>query len=268
MLAGQRPEGDPLAIANGQKFKALIPVADISMLARVADALLLSPSVARVVILAQEPEALLVGDTAQLASNPRVSLAVSHSGIAASVANIAGTSCAPWPVLVTTADHALLTPDMIETFAKAAAEHDVAIGVVERRTIENSYPESRRTWLKFSDGHYSGANLFALRNARVREALALWSGIEQDRKTGWKLLARFGPSLFLRALTRTIDFTKALKIAGERLGVDAAPVILADAEAAIDVDKPCDLALVERILSRGTASLDRLILGHSKPKPV
>lgn len=249
LLAGERPGGDPLARAMGQTYKALIQVAGRSMLARSAEALLASPSVTRVVILAQEPEAMLVGDTAALAAHPRVRLAVSAARIATSIAAVAGTEIAPWPVLVTTADHALLTPEMIETFIAGAGERDVAIGVGERRHVETRYPMTQRTWLKFSDGHYSGANLFALQNARVASALALWSGVEQHRKTVWRLVTKFGPWLLLRTLTRSIGFEDAIQRAGNRLGISAVAVILPQPEAAIDVDKQSDLRLVETILS-------------------
>ena len=114
--------------------------------------------------------------------------------------------------------------------------------------MEAAYPETRRTWLKFGDGHFSGANLFAFRNARVEAALRLWSDVEKDRKKGLKLVSRFGPLLLIRALTRTIALPEALARAGIGLGVLARAVVLRDPEAAIDVDKPGDHELAERIL--------------------
>ena len=249
LLAGQRPGGDPLAAHFGLASKALIPVAGVSMLRRVADTLLETPEIRRVVILAQDPEALLVGDAAPLRARPRVVLARSGPGIATSIAEVAGSADAPWPVLITTADHVLLTSAMISEFLGGATACDVAIGFGERRTVERGYPETRRTWLRFSDGQYSGANLFALRNAKVGAALALWAGIEQHRKKGWKLVSRFGPRLLVRALTRSISLEAGLERAGARLSIAARPVVLSAAEAAIDVDKLDDLTLAEAILS-------------------
>lgn len=249
LLAGQRPDGDPLAEFCGQKYKALIPVAGTSMLLRVAKALLGSKKIGRIVILAQEPEELIIGDTAQLNDDPRICFAQSNDGIATSIAAVAGTTIAPWPLLVTTADHALLTVEMIEELLADAAERDISIGVGERSNIENLYPMTRRTWLKFSDGHFSGANLFALRDGKAMAALDLWSTVERDRKKSWKIISRFGPYLLLRALTRTITFQDAIRKAGNRLGLNAGPVVLSQPEAAIDVDKPSDLELAETILS-------------------
>ncbi len=249
LLAGDRPGGDPLARHFGVPRKALVAVAGRTMLGRVAATLLASPRIRRVVILAQDPHALMVGDAAALADHPKVVLASSGRGIAASIAAIAGSAAAPFPLLVTTADHVLLTERMLAEFLAGTADCDAAFGVGERRTLEASYPGSRRTWLRFPDGHYSGANLFALRNVRVATALNLWEGYEQDRKRPWKLFARFGPHLLVRALTRTISFRAAVRRAGARLSLCVKPIILSAAEAMIDVDKLADLELAETILS-------------------
>lgn len=248
LLAGERPGGDPLAAHFGVSSKALIPIAGVSMLRRVAATLLSVPQLRRIVILAQEPGALLVGDAADLENHPRIVLGRSSAGIASSIASVVGSDLAPWPVLITTADHALLTAAMVSEFLTAAQDCDLAVGFGERRVVEACYPMTRRTWFKFSDGHFSGANLFALRNPRVRRALQLWADVEQDRKKTWKLITCFGPSLALRACTHSIDLQLALERAGARLRLFAKSVVMSAAEAAIDVDKPSDHVLAEAIL--------------------
>ena len=253
LLAGQRPGENAFAQAHGVAYKALIPVGGEPMLGRVARTLLHSRSIARIVVLAQEPEALLAGDLAWMADDPRIAPAPSGDGIARSIAAMAGSEAAPFPLLITTADHVLLTPEMIETFLATTGGTDVTIALVHRRTIEARYPETRRTWLRFSDGDYSGANLFALGTAKAGPAVDLWSTVEKDRKKALRLMMHFGPLLALRAITRTISLDGALAAAGKRIGVRVRAVHLPFAEAAIDVDKPADLMLAERILSRRIA---------------
>lgn len=249
LLAGQRPGTDPLASHFGQRWKALVPIHGEAMLSRVARTLLASPGIDRVVVLAQEPEAMFVGDCAWLEREPRIASARSSGGIAASVAAVAGSATAPWPVLVTTADHPLLTPAMVQAMIVAGST-DVAVGVVGRRTLLGAYPENRRTWLRFAGEAWTGANLFALRTERALPVLRAWRAVEQDRKKALRLLWHFGPWLALRAITRTITLGGALAQVGRRLRCAIAPVALPFAEAGIDVDKPSDHALAERILSR------------------
>jgi CTP:molybdopterin cytidylyltransferase MocA len=248
LLAGQRPGRDPLAAAFGQEWKALVPIAGEAMLSRVARTLLASPSIARILVVAQQPDALFVGDCAWMAGEPRIATGLSGAGIATSVAAIAGSAAAPWPVLATTADHPLLTPEIVEAMLAGAGEADVAVGVVGSRVLLAAYPDNRRTWLKFADDGWTGANLFALRTPAATQALAAWSAVEQDRKKALKLVWHFGAFLAIRAFTRTITLGGAMKRAGRRLGFEARPVALPFAEAGIDVDKPSDHALAEAIL--------------------
>jgi GTP:adenosylcobinamide-phosphate guanylyltransferase len=254
LLAGERPGGDPLAAVADAPAKALIQVAGEAMLARVARTLLAAPSVGEVLILSQDPERLLALAPDWIAGEPRIRTAVGGGGISTSLAGIVGSDVAPWPVLVTTADHPLLTVAMIEHFVAAAREADLAVAMAERATVLAAYPDNRRTWLKLRDGAWSGANLFALGSPRAQAALTAWSEVEQDRKKAVRLLSHFGPWLAFRALTRTIGLADALAQAGRRLGLNARLVPMVEAEAAIDVDKPADLALAERILAAREAS--------------
>jgi CTP:molybdopterin cytidylyltransferase MocA len=254
VLAGRRPGEDGFAAAHGVTAKALIPVDGEPMLGRVVRTLLASPSVARIVVLAQDAEALLAGELAWMADEPRIATAEAGDGISTSIGRIAGTDAAPWPVLVTTADHPLLRPEMVETFIAGAEGADSAFAMVERGVVEGLHPGTRRTWLKTGDGHYSGANLFALMTEASKLGTDFWARAEKDRKSPLKLLRYLGPVIFLRAVTRTISLREAAERAGRKAGIRLKAVTLPFAEAAIDVDKPADLELAERILAARPAS--------------
>ncbi len=248
VLAGQRPGTDPLAAAFGETHKALVQIAGQSMLSRVLRTMLAAPSIGRIVVLAQQPEALLAGPLGWATQHPRIVPMISTGGIAQSIADVAGSRDAPWPAFVTTADHPLLTVELVECFLGRADETDISVGAVEQSTVQARYPACKRTWLKFSDGAYSGANMFALRNSKTAAALRLWSAAEQDRKNAVRLFLHFGPRLAARAITRTIGFDAAIAAAGRKLGVSARLIALDDPDAAIDVDKPGDHQLAEAIL--------------------
>jgi CTP:molybdopterin cytidylyltransferase MocA len=249
VLAGRRPGEDGFAAAHGVAAKALIRAGGEPMLGRVARTLLETPSIGRIVVLAQEAAELLTGDLAWMADEPRIATAQAGDGISASVGRLAGTDAAPWPVLITTADHPLLRPEMVETFIAGAAGADSAFAMVERSIVERVHPDTRRTWLKAADGHYSGANLFALMTPASKAGTDFWARAEKDRKRTLKLLSFLGPGMFLRAVTRTISLQDAAERTGRKMGLRLRAVPLPFAEAAIDVDKPADLELAERILA-------------------
>jgi GTP:adenosylcobinamide-phosphate guanylyltransferase len=244
LLAGQRPGENQFAAGFGVALKPLIPLAGQTMIERVVTTLGNCPDIGRILILTQSPDAI----AAVLPDSPAVVISASGDGIARSVAAVAGGPDAPWPVLVTTADHVLLTPETVADFLAQGEGGDVAVAMVERRTVLRRFPATQRTWLRFAGGAYTGANLFALNRPAAAAALSVWSEVEADRKKGWRLIARFGPILLIRALTRTITLHHALERAGARLGIVVKPVILDDACAAVDVDKPADHALATAVL--------------------
>ena len=248
LLAGQRPGTDPLAAAFGGEWKALVPLAGRPMLARCIENLLAVGEVAGITVLSQSPQALLADPQVRAAADDgRVRFEQSGAGIASSVKSFAGRNV-PWPVLVTTADHPLLRPETVSAFLAAAGACDVAVGMVERAVVRGAFPDNRRTWLRFRGGSWTGANLFALNGAAAGRLLDVWAEVEQHRKKGWRLIARFGPWLLLRALTRTITLHAALGAAGRRFGVKVKAVALDDALAAVDIDKVSDHALATRII--------------------
>lgn len=243
LLAGSRPGGDPFAAANGVKAKALIPVAGEPMIARPVRALLANARISQVRVLAQDGSLLVP----VLPSGKRLSVEPSGATIAATLEAILADPATRFPLLVTTADHALLDDAMIDDFCERAVGADVAIGLVERSGLKARLPQTRRTWIGFRDGAYSGANLFALGSPKAARAVQLWREVEQDRKKGWKLLTALGlPGLLGLIRLRTLDQT--LSAMGDKLQLTLRAVEMANPLAAVDVDKPADLALVEAIL--------------------
>jgi len=245
LLAGSRPGGDPLAQSYGVELKALIPVAGEPMVRHPAQALLACPDITGVTVLAQQPKRIAEA----VPADPRLRVMESQGTIAETLLRLCDDPETPWPLLVTTADHALLTPEMIHEVCWDATGSDIGIGVVSRRRLLASFPDSRRTWLRFKGEAFTGANLFVLRSEKVRGAVELWRTVEQDRKKVGKLIWSLGPKLFLNLLLRRLTIESLLHKVGVRLGVSIRAVRLSQAQAAIDVDKPSDHEQVERILA-------------------
>jgi GTP:adenosylcobinamide-phosphate guanylyltransferase len=244
LLAGSRPAGDPLARAMGARHKALIPVAGEPMVLRPLRALLESPGVGEIIVLTQEPDDL----RPVLPDDVRLSIRASRGTIAETLEELILKREIAFPLLVTTADHALLDRQMIGEFIEKAAGADLAVGVVERQALLERLPQTKRTWLAFRGGAYSGANLFALGSIKSLAAIEQWRSVEQDRKKGWRVLAALGPVLLLGALLRLRTLDQSIASVGRRLGMSARAVMLGNPLAGVDVDKIEDHALVEEIL--------------------
>jgi molybdopterin-guanine dinucleotide biosynthesis protein A len=251
VLAGSRASGDPLCAAHQVETKALIPVGGEPMLTRVLRALSQSGQ------LRQAPFVSGLSETSfnQARSGmPAILTASVTGGPASSVLGVLESS-APSPLLVTTCDHALLTPEMIQYFVREAIQSgdDLSIGFASKTTIQGRYPETRRTYLPFGGEPMSGCNLFFIASAEALKVIQFWKQAEQDRKKPWRIALRFGPLTALRLLLGRPAAAQAFAILSKRLGARIAPIMMPFAEAAIDIDTPADLALVETILAaRGT----------------
>ncbi len=246
VLAGRRGPKDSLAYTAGQSHKACIPVAGVPMIVRVLTSLL-AVSLVRDIVVSID-DASVLADCAEAGG---VRFHASQSSPAASVLDYFETHGAQGPMLVTTADHALLTPVMVEYFCTMAqhSDADVVVGVVSAALFRASYPESRRTFLPLADGSWSGTNLFLLRTPQAAQAVRFWVRAGQFRKRPWRLVSTFGLGNLLRFLLRRLDHPTALAQASRVLGARVGLVDMPFAEAAIDVDTPDDLVTVEKILT-------------------
>ena len=112
------------------------------MMVRVLDALRASPSVHSIAVSIDDPDAL-----EGLERLGEVILHRSLSSPSRSVRDFLESRSADEPILVVTADHALLTPAMVEHFiAEAqASDADVLVALVEEKRIKDAYPETTRT---------------------------------------------------------------------------------------------------------------------------
>lgn len=163
------------------------------------------------------------------------------------------------PLLVTTADHALLDPPMVEYFLEAAEREaaDISLALVPEGVIQRRFPDTKRTFIPLRGSRFSGANLFVFRTPAARRGIEFWSRVEQHRKQPWRLVRSFGPLSLLLFLLRRLDLKQASARVSQILGARVAIVEMPQAEAAIDVDRLSDYHQVRAILENRLQSQPR-----------
>lgn len=241
ILAGSRGGADPLAAYAGVADKALIEIGGETMLARVVAAL----------------RAAGIGRIAVSASSPAVAEAAATLGAmpldaapGPSASARAGLDALGAPLLLTTADHALLRPEWVRQFLdRVPPDADVAALLARREAITAAAPGTKRTYLRFADGAWSGCNLFYFANPRAGAAVDVWQRVEADRKRPWRIIRLLGPGMLLRYLLGRLTLADAVARLGRTAGVIVAIVAAEDGRAAIDVDKPGDLDLVRKMVA-------------------
>jgi CTP:molybdopterin cytidylyltransferase MocA len=251
VLAAGRGPDDPMAKAYGVTHKCLVEIGGEPMLKRVISTLLSSSAIASITVSIENRKLL---DEALGPLSAKVAfLASGESAARSALSALPENAAFPWAI--TTGDHPLLTVEMLQYFLAEAATSgaDLAAGLARAETILARFPDAKRTYLKFGPDRVSGCNLFALTSPRARKALAFWHDLEKLRKQPWRLVGAFGPVALLRFLTGALTLDSAFALASRRLDLTARPVLMPFAEAAVDVDKPEDKELAERILRERSA---------------
>ncbi len=239
ILAGERGGLDPVAQAAGVSAKALAQVDGCTMLERVVAAVR-AAGARRIAVATANEEVVAIAralecEIVSAAAGPSESAARGFASLGA-------------PMLLTTADHALLQAGWITDFlADRKPESDVSILLARRDLIEQAVPETRRTYLRFADGEWSGCNLFYFASAGAERAFGQWQMVERNRKKPWRIVRRLGPGLLLRYLFGRLDLNDALARLGGRFDLSVEAVASRHGLAAVDVDKPGDLDLARKL---------------------
>jgi CTP:molybdopterin cytidylyltransferase MocA len=256
VLAGDRTKADSLINHSKVGSKAMIDLDGQPMVRRVLNALRSARVIKKIAM--SGPEASEVAKDAELAAWVDAGEIIwTEPGISPSTSAFqAMQALGPEePVLLTTADHPLLTPEIVDAFGRQslADDVDVTVGLAPHALVLEAYPGIKKTVLRFSDGDFCGCNLFAFLTPEGRRAARFWRRIEQERKKPLVVIGLLGWWAVIRYRLGMLSLEEALAKLSKRLGLRMRAVILPYANAAIDVDSVADLVLVKGSLARAAA---------------
>ncbi|MEI8384970.1 MAG: nucleotidyltransferase family protein [Nitrosomonadaceae bacterium] len=260
VLAADRTTHDPVASSAGTSCKAIAPIGGIPMIIRVLDALESSEMIGRIIICG--PPASVLPDCPELQKrieSGRVDWLPNLDSPSRSANSGLAQIDHDSPVLLTTADHALLTPAIIRYFLResSAIDSDATVGVVKHADVSAAFPGTRRTVIRLRDGGVCGCNLYAFFNHRGRDLVTFWQRAEDLRKRPWRLILQvLGPGAVLSYLMGQLTLNQALNAVSSRVAVKVRTVTLPYPQAGVDVDKVEDMMLVESILAGGAFSFE------------
>ncbi|MBP6057579.1 MAG: nucleotidyltransferase family protein [Nitrosomonas sp.] len=252
VLAADRTAQDPITQHTGAACKAFAPVGGIPMVIRVLDTLAACDLISTI-ILCGPPEALHIHcpELKQRIASGQVIWLPNLDSPSRSAES--GLSHVPsdTPVLLTTADHALLTPNIVQSFLRDSLTTpcDATVGMISQQTIATAFPGSKRTVIRLRDGGFCGCNLFTF-NPQGRALVGFWRQAEDLRKRPWRLIGQvLGFRMILSYLFGRLTLQRALAAVSEKSGVKIQAIKLNDPRAGVDVDKVEDLVLAESIIN-------------------
>ena len=239
ILAGSRGPTDPVAQAAGTDYKAFADINGQPMISYVIAALRAEPRIAAIAA-SIESDAPDLPDGIQRID----ALDSPASSLRAALTEVS------MPVLVTTADHPLLLPEMVAAFLDEAENNpaEAMTALCPREWAERAGNPAKRTYLPFKDGPASGTNLFALKTQKAIAVVEFWRRLEKLRKSPLRMAAILGPGLLIRTALGQLKRAKAEQALERATGC---PVVFAELhhpDAAHDVDTAADLDFVKRVL--------------------
>ena len=252
VLAGDRTKKDSLIEHTKVRCKALIEVDGIPMVRRVVGALQQSKAVFKILLTGPEADEVAMDKPlSELIASDEIGWRAPEASPSASAFHAMQSLEPDTPVLLTTADHPLLTREIVDAFCRQslADDVDVTVGLAPYALITEAYPSIKKTVFRFSDGNFCGCNMFAFLTPEGRQAARFWRRIEQQRKKPLALIGLLGWWTVLRYRMGMLSLEEALAKLSKRLGLRMRAVILPYANAAIDVDSIADLALVNGLLA-------------------
>ena len=252
VLAGRRSATlDPLAAKLGVSHKALVPVRGEAMVGRVlriADEAFpdapLFVSVEDFAVIAQEPT------VARLHAAGRLKAVDAQHHIVDSVVEASRTT--GFPLLITTADNVLMTPEGMRAIALEGAkgDADVIVMLAEREAIMAAHPDGQRRFYELRGGGYSNCNLFWLGSAKALKATESFRYGGQFAKRRRDAVRALGLSTLFLYMSGLLRIEGMFRHFSRRFKVRLKPLVMADGRLAIDVDNERTHGVAEEILAR------------------
>jgi GTP:adenosylcobinamide-phosphate guanylyltransferase len=251
ILAAQRNGRlDPLAAEAGVTHKCLVPIRGLPLLAHVLSALGEVGNIDSIRISVEDGAAERLRPIAALSGLP-IRFVTAADNIADSVYRAA--EGAAGPVVVTTADNVLLTPQAVrQVMDRLALGSDAVLALARKEDVLAAHPQGQRRFYRLRDGEFSNCNLYGLSQEGLKLAETFREG-GQFKKNPMRIARAFGLFNLLLLRFAVVGLAGAMKRLSRRFGVKAEAVVLADGAHAIDVDNRRTYDIAAELLDRRAA---------------
>ncbi|MBI1879570.1 MAG: NTP transferase domain-containing protein [Chloroflexi bacterium] len=240
---------DPLYMLIGVEKKALIPLAGQPMVSWVIEALVGSGLINHIVIVGLKSEELYSSDLSLHFVESREGLL---DNVLAGVDKIREINPAAEKILLCSSDIPLITPESVRGFIAECGPQaaDIYYAVVEEKTMEARFPNSKRTFVPFKGGRYSGGDVFLIDMAAAKGNVELFRSLTGSRKNYLAQARMLGLGFIVRFLLRLMAVDEAAERARQRMNLNARVVVTRFAELGMDLDKPHQYDIIKADLEK------------------
>lgn len=253
VLAAQRAGVvNPLAERAGVSHKCIVPICGKPLIVHVMDALAQLSPLPKVRI-SVEPE--IHAELAVLLAPYRergmaFDFVAPSDNIAQSV--LIAAEGQPGPIVITTADNVLLTPDAVEDVLQTLGEADAVMCLARDASVRAVHPDAQRNFYRLRDGCYANCNLYGVAGPHAFSAVEVFREGGQFQKNPKRLISAFGLINILLVRFGLVNVEDAMKLASRRFRLTFRALVFSDGSAAVDVDNERTYTIAEMVLKQRT----------------
>lgn len=255
MAASRKGPRDSVAQLQNKTHKCLVEIAGQVMLERVVGTMLDSGCFSRIAISIEDEFVVRAVPQINAWMDEGVVVVTSSRGnLADSVLAAVENLDDALPLVITTGDNALHTPDLVRDFVTGflGSTEDAVVGFTSEEVVQTQFPESGLAYHRIKDGGWSACNLFGLRTDASLITARIFEGGGQFGKKHFRILKAFGVMPFILYKLKWATLDEIIGRIGRNLGITASIVDLPYPFGPIDVDNPSSFALSEaELLRRG-----------------
>lgn len=247
MAGGKTQKDDPLYGISQGGYKSMLPVAEKPMVQWVIDALNAASVVDNIFVIGLPP-------ANPLESSKPLHILADQGDMVANIQEGARQIHALHPeekyALAVSSDIPLITPEMVNWVAGKVQDEaaDLYYNVIERKIMEERFPNSRRTYVKLKGMELCGGDMNALRIRLALEENPFWQRLVEARKSPLRQAALVGYDTLFMLLLNRLSLKEAEATFSRKLGITARALVCPFAEVGMDVDKPFQLEIAEEAL--------------------
>jgi GTP:adenosylcobinamide-phosphate guanylyltransferase len=250
ILAGQRlGRIDPLAARHGVDHKCLVPLLGRPLIGYVLDAVDAAFPGATIVISINDPAAIeREPEARRFLEAGRLRIVPSAHSLLESV--FAASSEVSFPLLMTTGDNVLMTPEALREFHRFALERGVdgAAMFARKEDILAAHPDGQPRFWRLRDGEFSGCNTFWAKDRAAFKVGEIFRQGGQFLKFPRRFVAAFGLVTLVGFRLGLWTTETLLARISRRFGKKVAVQIVQNGRLAIDVDTEFSHQVAERLL--------------------
>ncbi len=249
LAGGEIDEEDLLSDFHEFRVKALIPICGKPMVQWVVDAMDASEFVDSIFMVGLDNESGLVSSKPITYLPDQFSL---FENIKKGANYLSQISNKDELFVLVSGDIPGLTVEMVDWLCSHnfSDDLDIVYSVVSKSKMEETFPKSNRSYIKFKDTQICGGDINLINTKLMAKSCDLWEKLSESRKSSLKQAALIGFDTLLLLVLKLLTLDQTAERVCKKLNISGKALQVPYAEMGMDVDKPHQLELMREFLSK------------------